>query len=126
MTPADWQTLAERFEAADEETIYECVRDLLCFVTLKRGRITYADTIDRAENIGLPDLLLGVVVACVPEGCGLDRFLEDYDGNRYATLNGLVDAPRILSGRGATNAAALGAAVCRAWAEVAGGKEVVG
>lgn len=124
MTAADWPALAARFEAATDETVYECVRDLLCFVTLKRGRAIYADTIDRAERARLPDLLLGVVVACVPSGWRIKLFTDGVEtGAGFNPDISMCVIDESSSGEEVVaeaigRPAALGAAVCRAWREV--------
>lgn len=120
MTPADWQALAARFEAATDETIYECVLRLVEAVPHpERGRLIVA--INGAKNARLPDLLLGVVVACVPEGwiCAPEW------GKRGAWVRMIQegDDGDTVDSQAATNVTALGAAVCRAWEAVDREKE---
>ena len=145
MTPADWQALAARFEAADETAIYECVRELcrtrwldpdgaLDIRLWSEDELTCIDSQSEIISLALmaksPGLLLGVVVACVPEKFegSLDWWHVGGSGQTNAAV--IVRAPMgrpIENSHVATGMVqALGAAVCRAWAEVAaGGKEVV-
>lgn len=125
----DWPSLTGRFEAATDDDIYECVRELLHGVTFKRsGRFRLGLTITEAEDAGMPDLLLGVVVACVPEGWIISAY---YDGSVRANamttacelrhVRGGVGVGRSVKAIADTRPAALGAAVCRAWESVGKG-----
>lgn len=130
MTAPDWPSLAARFEAATDDDIYECVRELVEGAThASRGRLLNA--IYMASVARIPDLLLGVVVACVPEGTDYDIGRVDGESMGYAFRSvtaeeaerwgeNTSDGSVMISGRNVANiaAGALGAAVCRAWSEV--------
>lgn len=142
MTPADWRALAERFEDADETTVYECVRELcrtrwldpdgaLDIRLWSEDELTCIDSQSEIISLALmaksPDLLLGVVVACVPEGWWWCANNMPAVVRREVSFSTVSDTASNMDfdGYNAIPAAALGAAVCRAWAEVAGDQNTI-
>lgn len=131
MTATDWPALAARFEAATDETVYECVRELRNAVwnpwddaQLRKwaGANEVCESAGRYRN---PDLLLGVVATCVPENITATEVYSRGAGTRWhvilSRLNFVEEEVRY-EGFAPSEVAARGAAVCRAWQEVEKGE----
>lgn len=125
----DWKALAARFEAADETTIYECVRDLVEALWDKWNDrhlntwATLANTIQIAADARLPILLLGPVAACMPEGWRLRHFVDGVETSAGFDLSihpcVLDDATgNEVFAEANSRPAALAAAICRAYGEM--------